>query len=189
MVAWARGRESGGTRLSQEDRHLVASLRRGDASAIAAIDARYGRIISGFLREALGDRGSAEDVHQQVLVEVWRRGNAYDPDRASPLTWILMIARSRAIDERRRRRPEPAEPEAEVAEADERIDGLLEQWRVAGLLARLPREEALLLRMRFYDDLSQTDIAARTGIPLGTVKGRMSAGLNRLREMIGEEER
>ena len=75
----------------------------------------------------------------------------------------------------------------QIEDPSETPDELLERWRVAGLLRRLPREESQLLRLRFYDGLSQTEIAERTGIPLGTVKMRMVQGLNRLRDMIEQE--
>jgi RNA polymerase sigma-70 factor, ECF subfamily len=167
---------------------LVARLRAEDETAIAAFEERYGRVLSGFLFDSLPDRGTAEEVRQQVLTEIWRRGADYDPARASVLTWALMIARSRAADERRRRRPQPIDPATieEVAE-DAELDGLLDRWRVAALLERIPAHEAETLRMRFYEGLSQSEIEAKTGVPLGTVKTRMVRGLARLRELIGEE--
>ena len=103
---------------------------------------------------------------------------------------MLLIARSRAADERRRRRPEPVDPAA-VAETlgsgGDGFEALLERWRLAAMLDSLSAEEARMLRMRFYEGLSQTEIAARTGIPLGTIKRRMVTGLTRLRELIVEE--
>lgn len=128
---------------------------------------------------------------QQVMVEVWQRGPQYDPRRGSLLTWIMTIARSRAIDNLRRRVPEPRDPslrstDAEAAAADG-VDELIDRWRLADLLARIPREEAEALRLRFYGGLAQPEIAERMGLPLGTVKTRMVAGLVRLREMLAEE--
>ncbi|MFN8218421.1 MAG: sigma-70 family RNA polymerase sigma factor [Solirubrobacterales bacterium] len=182
-------RRLGGRREEREVRRLAAALRSGEEGAIAAVEERYGKTLSGFLRQALPDAASAEEVRQQVLLEVWRRGPEYDPDRSSPLTWILTIARSRAIDELRRRRPEPIDP-VQLPESEERdpaLDEMLERWRLSDLLRRIPGEEALLLRLRFYADKSQTEIAAETGLPLGTVKHRMVAGLGRLRTLMIEE--
>jgi RNA polymerase sigma-70 factor (ECF subfamily) len=168
---------------------LVAGLRSEDEGAIAAFEERYGRVLTGFLRDSLPDPATAEEVRQQVLTEIWRRGGDYDPARASVLTWALMIARSRAADERRRRRPSPVDPTTiEEAGDDAELNGMLDRWRVAALLERIPAGEAATLRMRFYEGLSQSEIAARTGDPLGTVKTRMVRGLARLRELIGEEE-
>jgi len=162
---------------------------------MALVMEAYGRTILSYLTRVLADRTTAEDVLQQVLLEVWQRAADYDPERAGLLTWVLMIARSRAIDELRRRIPEPVDPvmatehAAAAAAPGDDPDRLLEQWRMAALLERLPREEANLLRLRFYHGLSQSEISAGTGISLGTVKSRMVSGLAQLREMLEAEER
>lgn len=181
--------------------HLVHALRlaeglhRRDPGALAALHAECGRTVLGFLVRTLRDRAAAEDVFQQVFLEAWQRGPTYDPARSAPLTWVMTIARSRAIDHLRRRVPEPRDPSGAVAllegEADPAadIDALAEQWRMAALLARLPDEEADLLRRRFYGGATQREIAEATGMPLGTVKMRMVQGLGRLRDLIEAEER
>jgi RNA polymerase sigma-70 factor, ECF subfamily len=174
-----------------DEARLAAALAARDPEAITAVSERFGRFLGGFLADALPDRGSAEEVLQQVLVEVWRRGPEYDPSRASLLTWMMTIARSRAIDERRRRRPEPIEPELVAGAVEEppgtETDELLERWRVAELLTRIPHEEATMLRLRFYEGLAQPEIADRMGMKLGTVKSRMVNALTRLRDLIEEE--
>lgn len=184
-----RGRRAG----DAEEARIAAALAARDPEAITAVSERFGRFLGGFLADALPDRGSAEEVLQQVLVEIWRRGPDYDPSRASLLTWMMTIARSRAIDERRRRRPEPVSPELIAGAAEEpavtETDELIERWRVAELLTRIPHEEAMMLRLRFYEGLAQPEIAARMGMKLGTVKSRMVAGLTRLRDLIEQEER
>lgn len=176
-----------------EERRLAKALAGQDEAAMGLVEERYGRALGGFLREALPDPATAEEVRQQVLLEIWRRGPEYDPERASLLTWMMTIARSRAIDERRRRRPEPLDPAAAADRAerpgDGELDELLERWRLAALLARIPTDEATALRLRFYGGLSQTEIAERMEMSLGTVKMRMVSGLARLRELIAEEER
>jgi RNA polymerase sigma-70 factor, ECF subfamily len=172
------------------ERELAARLHRQDPQALPELYERFGRHVFGFLHSALPDRASAEDVQQQVFLDAWRRSETYDVTRASPLTWLMMIARSRAIDHRRKRVPQPTEdlPDGrEAADPSADIDALVEVWRVAGLLAQLPPEEAALLRMRFYDDLPQSEIARRTGIPLGTVKMRMANGLRTLRDLVEDE--
>lgn len=181
-------------RSDREERRLAKRLARGDADALQEAYARYGRTTFGFLAHMLGDRAAAEDVQQQVFLEVWQRAPSYDPARAGLLTWIMTIARSRAIDELRRRVPEPRDPSGTIAllesttGADTRhVDELLEHWHVAHLLRRLPPEESDLLRRRFYGGRSQTEIATETGIPLGTVKSRMVSGLQRLRELLEAE--
>ena len=191
----ARGRSllrrpAGGNRPG---RGFVGALKRRDRSSLESLYREYAPTVLGYLINTLGDRGAAEDVHQQVFLEVWQRAPSYDPERASLLTWIMTIARSRAIDEQRRRRPEPRDPAgglelADVEDPELSPDALVERWRVAHLLSRLRPDEAELLRMRFYEGLSQTEISERTEIRLGTVKMRMVAALRRLRDMIDEEE-
>jgi RNA polymerase sigma-70 factor, ECF subfamily len=142
----------------------------------------------------LGDAHTADDVFQRVMIQAWRNGAAFDAARGSLLTWLMTIARSRALDELRRRVPEPVDPasattlhEAHATHEDpgERIAG---QWRLRHLLGQLPAAEARLLRMRFELGLSQSEIALATGIALGTVKMRMSRALQRLRDLIEEYE-
>jgi RNA polymerase sigma factor (sigma-70 family) len=97
------------------DRRLVRELRRRDPRAVEMIGERYGPLLRGYLPRALGDPSSAEDVLQLTMLDVWRRGPTYDPERASLTTWLLMIARPRAIDHLRRRCPNPmTRPRAET---------------------------------------------------------------------------
>ncbi len=131
-------------------------------------------------------------MQQQVFLEVWRRSDRFDPERGKLLTWVMTIARSRAIDHMRRRVPEPIDPEVAATSVEApsgagEIEALADQWRLRALLDRLPAAEAELLRLRFYAGFSQSEIAEREDIPLGTVKTRMVSGLRRLREMIEEE--
>ena len=191
LPAPASAPAAGGARRRAPDRaerRLAARLRAGDTDALAAAYDAYGAATFGLLLRMLGDRAAAEDVQQQVFTEVWRRSGDYDPRRAGLLTWVLTIARSRAIDHLRRRVPEPRDPQlpdGRTVEAE--ADALLERWRLAQLLGRLPEDERALLRLRFYDERSQSEISAATGIPIGTVKARMVRGLTRLRQMIEAE--
>jgi RNA polymerase sigma-70 factor (ECF subfamily) len=175
------------------ERRLIRALRRDDPRAVELVSQAYGALLRGFLADALDDRDAVADVLQQTLLEVWRRGHDYDPERASLATWLLVIARSRAIDHLRRRVPEPVDADSVAAVVDrDRADetgALLERWRMAAMIAALPREEAGMLRLRFYEGLSQREISERTGVPLGTVKMRMVQALDRLRSMLDEEER
>jgi RNA polymerase sigma-70 factor (ECF subfamily) len=178
--------------LNPEEHRLVARLRARDPEALRELYDRFGRATFGFLLKMLRDRGAAEDVQQQVFLEVWRRSDSFDPERGKLLTWVMTIARSRAIDHMRRRVPEPVDPEvaarsAEAPSTTGGIEALADQWRLRALLDRLPPAEAGLLHLRFYAGLSQSEIAEREDIPLGTVKTRMVSGLRRLREMMEEE--
>jgi RNA polymerase sigma-70 factor (ECF subfamily) len=175
---------------SRADRALGKALGAGDARALETFHARYGATIFGYLLHVLRERASAEDVFQQVMTEIWRRGERYDAARGSLATWALTIARSRAIDELRRQRPEPHDP-AELPEpaVPPKLpqDEALDRWRMSHLLSRLPSDERRLLELRFYGDLSQTEIATQTGLALGTIKSRMVRGLERLRALMDEE--
>jgi RNA polymerase sigma-70 factor (ECF subfamily) len=177
-------------RAGRAERRLAQKLRQADPAALETIYEAHGSMVFGYLRQALGDAGEAEDVFQQVMTEVWRRGADYDPARASLATWIMMIARSRAVDALRRRRPEPQDPaslqDLDVVESE--TEALAERWRVAALLEQIEPGDRDLLRLRFFDGLSQTEIAARTGIPLGTIKSRMVRGLERLHDLVVEQE-
>lgn len=188
------GRRSRQREPSRTERRLAERLQRREPEALDEAYTEYGGTVFGMLVRTLGDRAAAEDVQQQVFLEVWQRGAQYDADRAGLLTWILTIARSRAIDHLRRRVPEPRDPAGAVALLEASGDGpdpleeMLGDSRVAHLLRKLPSEEASLLRMRFFEDLSQREIAELSEIPLGTVKMRMVQALDRLRTMIEAEE-
>jgi RNA polymerase sigma-70 factor (ECF subfamily) len=168
---------------------LANRLSTRDPAALEEIYDRFASITFGFLVKTLRDRGLAEDVQQQVYLEIWQRAASFDPDRGTLLAWVMTITRSRAIDQLRRRGAQPVggEVEAAPAAAVDDVEQLVERYRIAELLARLHPEEAQVLRLRFYEDLTQAEIAKQTGIPLGTVKMRMVSALHRLREMMGVE--
>jgi RNA polymerase sigma-70 factor (ECF subfamily) len=173
---------------------LGTGIRRRDPQAIRELYEELGPATFGYLVSVLRDRAAAEDVQQEVFLEAWRRGPQYDPERGTLLAWVMTMARSRAIDYLRKRVPEPRDPTViavmtEGEDATASADAMLETWRMAHLVSRLPSEEAMILRMRFHEDLSQSEIAERTGIALGTVKMRMVQALGRLREMLDAEER
>ncbi len=169
-----------------DDVGLLARVADGDERALRTLHEQYGRSVFGFLQRLLPDRPTAEDVFQQVMIEAWQRAHTFDASRGSIGGWLLLLARSRAIDELRRRRPEPMDPHsiADMHVADDDLAASMGEWQLAQLLDQLPAEERLVLEMRFRQDLSQSEIAERTGLALGTVKTRMNRGLGRLREIL-----
>jgi RNA polymerase sigma-70 factor (ECF subfamily) len=192
--ALSAGRDVARRRPSRDERRLAARLRRRDRSVLAELYGTYGRSTFGFLVRVLGDRGAAEDVQQQVFLEAWQRGPGYDPHRASPATWLMTIARSRAIDHLRRRIPEPRDPltatllvDAGSGAAPTALDELHDQWWLAAVLGELPEDEAEPLRLRFAHGLTQAEIANALELPLGTVKTRMARALGRLRPVLEEQ--
>lgn len=184
---------TGARRPDRAEKKLAARLRKRDPTVMTEIYEHYSRLTFGYLARTLGDPAQAEDVQQQVFLEVWQRGPTFDPARASAATWIMTIARSRAVDHLRKRIPEPRDPAGSLAVLDAQsafspVEDLHEQWRMAALLSQLPDDEAEVLRMRFHLNLSQSEIAERTGIALGTVKTRMARALERLRDELEYEE-
>jgi RNA polymerase sigma-70 factor (ECF subfamily) len=177
---------------NQIDLELARRMDRGDEQALLEVYSRYSRPVFGLLLRYLADRDTAEDVQQQIFTEVWQKAGAFDPGRGSMLGWIMSIARSRAIDQTRKRVPEPKDPEATAVLVDrggsyEEIDRLIGAFQFSHLLGQLPEDEAELIRYRFQNELSQSEIAARTGIPLGTIKSRMVSALGRLRTLLEAE--
>lgn len=175
------------TAPSHAEIRVAAGLRRRDPDAVRTMCADYGQFALALLRQALADRTAVEDVYQQVLLEAWQRSPSYDPARASLRTWIATIARSRAIDHMRRRVPEPADPDTVSPQRCEAASDPVERMALEDMLQRLPDAEAHLVRLRFQMGLSQRQIAAHTGLPLGTVKSRTASALRRLRQMLEDE--
>jgi RNA polymerase sigma-70 factor (ECF subfamily) len=178
------------TAPSTNELRIAAGLRRRDPEAVRALYAEYGPSALALVHDAIRDRGAAEDVFQQVLLEAWLRCRSYDPTRASLRTWLATIARSRTIDHLRRRVPEPWDPATAAASAsgtDEQGSEILDRLMLDDLLRRLPAPEAEVVRLRFHVGLSQSQIATLTGLPLGTVKSRMTSALRHLRTMLEDE--
>ena len=179
---------------SSSELRIAAGLRRRDPDAVRALYAEYGPGALALLHDAIRDRGAVEDVYQQVLLEAWQRGRSFDPARASLRTWLATIARSRAIDHLRRRVPEPRDPTDAYAGgrelgagASEPVAQLVDRVTLEQLLTRLLPEEAEVVRLRWHFGLSQRQICAHTGVPLGTVKSRTASALRRMRTMLEEE--
>ena len=139
----------------------------------------------------LNSREEAEDVLQEVFLQVWRRAADFDENRGRPFTWLVTLARSRGIDRlrtlaaRERVAAAGARDESEAV-SDAASDAFRSEQRglVTNALAQLPDEQQRPLMLAYFDGLTQTEIAARLGAPLGTVKTRMRTGLMRLREML-----
>jgi RNA polymerase sigma-70 factor (ECF subfamily) len=178
----------------RRDIHLMGRIAAGDRDAFAELFDRLAPTVLGVLGRALGGRAEAEEVLQEVFLQVWRDAGRYLPERATPRGWVLMLARSRALDRLRSGRASRAREEAVAAregragaeppvapvgtdrlEADERAG------RVRSALAGLPDEQRRCIELAFYDGLTQAEIARRLGAPLGTVKSRLLLGMRKLR--------
>lgn len=173
--------------LPAPDEILVERVARGDEIALQTLYRRYGRPIYGVGLRYLDDPDLAQDLVQDVFLKLWRRAETYLPAKGSFSAWIFTIARRSAIDLQRRRARRsalPLEGAPEVGVEDHTWQQLAEDWQVVdALLAMDPLlREPLLLA--YYRGLTQREIADHLGVPLGTVKSRMSRGLARLGEIM-----
>lgn len=160
----------------------------GDEAAFARLFAHFAPRVKAFLMRSGADAGLAEEVTQDVMATLWRKSHLFDPARASVATWIFTIARNRRIDAlRRARRPEPEElpwgPEPEPDQAEVLV--LQEESEALGAaLATLPEKQRVLIEKAYFGDLSHSEIAEQTGLPLGTIKSRIRLALDRLRHAM-----
>lgn len=168
---------------------LSNRLAKGDRDALAELYARYQRVVFSVVLRLVRDRAEAEELAQETFVEAWRRATQYQPERANVVAWLVTIARSRAIDRLRGRstaeRVEPLEqPVAPISTPDEVVHAVRTRREVRQRLAELPVEQRALLELAWDEGLSQTEIAQRTGLPLGTVKTRTRTALITLKRQL-----
>ena len=162
-----------------------------DAEAFARIFAHFAPRVKAFLIKSGADEAMAEECAQDVMATVWRKAALFDPSRASAATWIFTIARNRRIDMlRRQRRPEPEDltwgPEAEPDQLDT-LSLQQETQRLTRAMKTLPEKQRVLIERAYFGDLSHTEIAEATGLPLGTIKSRIRMALDRLRHAMSQE--
>ncbi len=173
-----------------KDAALVQGLRAGDESAIAQLYDRYSGMVYSVALRVLNDTGAAEDVLQEVFLQLWRNPDVFDSSRGSLGPWLAVIARNRAIDSLRKRRPQ-TEVENVVLSVDCDLENetgrkiAAEKARAA--LTKVPAEQRKVLEMAFFQGLTHTEIASKTGEPLGTIKTRIRAGLSALRKAMTEK--
>ena len=163
---------------------LLRRLTAGDPAALGEFYDLYAGLVNGLAVRILRDAAEAEDLVQEVFIQVWRQAARYDPGRGSPEAWLCTIARSRALDRLRRRaarREEPGDPPPMSASERPRPEEVL---AVRKALRALSRDQRAALELAYYEGLTQTEIADRLGQPLGTVKTRMRTALMRLRGVL-----
>jgi RNA polymerase sigma-70 factor (ECF subfamily) len=176
------------------DEALVALVARGDENALGELYDRIGRMAYGLAFRVLRDDRLAEDAVQEGFLAVWRTAGAFRAERAKASTWILTLVHRRAVDlvrREERRRTEPLPDEASLAWAsseptDEAAWLRFERERVQAALGQLPDVQREAIELAYYGGFSQSELAERLGVPLGTIKSRMFAGLARLRELLDE---
>ncbi|WP_420496773.1 sigma-70 family RNA polymerase sigma factor [Szabonella alba] len=160
-----------------------------DEAAFAALFRHFAPRVKGFLMKSGASAALAEDCAQDVMAVLWNKAHLFDPARASVATWVFTIARNRRIDAlRKARRPEPEDlPWGPEAEPDQQAALEMQQdtERLGEAIARLPEKQRVLIERAYFGDLSHTEIAAETGLPLGTIKSRIRLALERLRHKMG----
>ena len=193
-----KGRPAGGPaggEPAEPEALLEAIATRRDREAFKALFAHFAPRVAAFARRRGADAQVAEDLAQDVLLTVWRRAEQYDRSKAAASTWIFTIARNRRIDMiRREARPDfdPEDPslqgEGEIA-ADEKLSERHRERWLRQAVARLPEEQALLMRLAYFEDKSHGAIAEELDIPLGTIKSRIRLAMRKLRSMLKDEDR
>jgi RNA polymerase sigma-70 factor, ECF subfamily len=176
---------SADVKATAPDNELVSAIRAGDQTAMAALYDRYSSVVYSVALRVLADTGAAEDIQQDVFMQLWRNPGAFDASRGNLGGWLAVITRNRAIDALRKRRPESDVEDVVLSvvpdmasEADR--SRIAEKVRV--LLGSMPSTQRSALEMAYFEGLTHTEIAAKTGEPLGTIKTRIRAGLTALRK-------
>jgi RNA polymerase sigma-70 factor, ECF subfamily len=176
------------------DVDLLKAIARQDETALAELYDRYRVILFGLLVRILNSREEAEDVLQEVFLQVWRRAADFDETRGRPFTWLVTLARSRGIDRLRSLAARDRVAIAGAREPTEQVsDAVADAFRseqrglVTSALDQLPEEQRRAITLAYFDGLTQSEIAAKLNAPLGTVKTRMRTGLIKLKELLGNK--
>ncbi|HZT96418.1 MAG TPA: sigma-70 family RNA polymerase sigma factor [Chloroflexota bacterium] len=174
---------------------LMTAMRQRQEGALEALYDRYAKLTYSLAYRMLGEREAAEDAMQEIFLRAWRSAASYDPQRSSERTWLMSIARNSCID---RLRTSSARPRVDAAAVVEESPGDHDVWgevsrtltaeRVRGAMGELSAEQRETIRLAYYGGLSQSEIAERMGVPLGTVKGRIRGAVQRLRALLADLE-
>jgi RNA polymerase sigma-70 factor, ECF subfamily len=164
------------------DAGLVAAIARGDREALAALYDRHSGVLLGLAMRIVRERREAEDLLHDVFLEAWRSAKDFDPKRGRVRTWLAIRMRSRALDLQKSARVSRNAGDAGLdLLVDDSENASPDHARVRAALADLGVEQRRVLELAYFEGLSCTEIAARVSIPVGTVKSRIAAGLDRLR--------
>ena len=167
-----------------DDMRLVARVRAGDQQALSELYDRYSKVVYGVALRILHDTGAAEDLLQDIFLQLWRKPDAFDSSRGSLAAWLAVIARHRSIDRLRQRRPETDIEDCVIVTATDLRDETersltIEKVRV--VMTEMSADQRNAMEMAFFEGLTHTEIAEKTGEPLGTIKTRIRSGLQMLR--------
>ena len=175
--------------------NLIQKVANQDRDAFGQLYDRFSSLVFALAMRMLRVRSDAEDLLQEVFVQIWRQAQSYSVQRGSPEAWIVNIARSRAIDKirsiRRMEKSFVLTDDPARAESSENVESSAaeSEARMAmnSALANLPETQRKVLELAYFDGLTQTEIANRLAEPLGTIKTRMRSGIQRLRDMLGTQ--
>ena len=171
----------------KDDAALIARIRAGEQGAMADLYDRYAGVVYGVALRVLTSTAAAEDVVQEVFLQLWRNPQAFNADRGRLAPWLAVIARNRAIDLLRKRPPEDDIDELPIstgANLEDEASQKLVVDKVRGVLGGLPQDQRKALEMAFFEGMTHSEIAGKTGEPLGTVKTRIRSGLLALRKVL-----
>ncbi len=188
-LAFARRQGSAPGAGRANDQDDMAAAARGDQAALGRLYDRYGRLVFSLALRVTEDPSAAEEVTQDVFLQLWRRAGAFDPARGNLLSWLLAVARNRAIDRLRSRQQRAAEAWVPLADAPFLVSppvncSLETAERVGRALAALPEPQRRVIELAYYQGFTQSEIAARLQEPLGTVKTWTRSALKALREAL-----
>lgn len=166
----------------------LARIAAGDQSAFAAFYDEHAARVFGLLLKLVRNRSDAEELLQETFHQAWQQAGRYDAALAAPIVWLLMIARSRALDflrkSARRAAAAPQQPEITTLSAAEVAVAADDAGRTRSALASLPDDQRGVIQLAYYQGLTHEEIAERESLPLGTVKTRIRLGIRRLREAL-----
>ena len=169
------------------DAALVLALRSGNQDAMAQLYDRYSSVVYAVALRVLKDTGAAEDVLQEIFMQLWRNPGAFDSSRGNLAPWLAVIARNRAVDAVRKRRPQAELEEVTLSVspdlASEAYRGRVAE-KVRSALKLMPEAQRSALEMAYFEGYSHSEIASKTGEPLGTIKTRIRNGLMQLRKAV-----
>ena len=173
---------------------LLQLVHLGNESALGTLYDRYGKLAFSLAYRMLGDIQAAEDAVQEAFINIWRRAGSFSSNRGTARTWIMAVVHHRSIDIGRRRRGlTPRELPLEIAQLPEdpldiwsEVSNTLDRELLSGCLERIPEKQREVIQLAFFEGYTQREIAELKGIPLGTVKGRIRIGMEKLRSLLQE---
>ncbi|MDB5594319.1 MAG: polymerase sigma factor RpoE [Hyphomicrobiales bacterium] len=181
------------TPLASEHAALVAAVaEKRDREAFTRLFDYFGPRLNAYLLRLGCDRAAAEEIAQDAMLSLWRKAHLFEPEKSSLATWLYRIARNRRIDVLRRDRVDFVDPDdfaldipdESTIDAERMIDQQARDDVLRSALSGLPEEQLALVRLAFFESLSHSEIAERTGLPLGTVKSRIRLAFTRLRRAL-----